>query len=93
MQQMGCTGDYGVRLSRTRHENGLTSLNGGVQLAQAGSDFSVHLPLARRVLRKGVAIGIVGLAYLQHPGAEYSIARQHSSFLLVWYVQRHLSIM
>ena len=42
------------------------SLNGGVQLPEAGSDLRIHLALPRWLLREGVAIGAKGLADLLH---------------------------
>ena len=42
----------------------LTSLNGGVQLTQASSDFSIHLALPGRLLREGVPVCSVCLTDL-----------------------------
>ena len=43
----------GDELSSAEH----TCFNGGLQLAQAGSDLSIHLALACWLLREGVAVG------------------------------------
>ena len=41
-----------------------TSLDGGLQLAQARGHLGIHLPLPRRLLREGVAVGAKRLADL-----------------------------
>lgn len=50
---------------------GCTCFDGGLQLAQAGGDLSVHLALARRVLWEGVAVRAERLADLRMPGVNY----------------------
>jgi len=56
----------GAALCRSfKHAEARTSLDGGLQLAQARRDLGIHLPLARGLLREGVPVGAESLADLR----------------------------